>query len=356
MNQSGAESDRQNMGEDSRDSEDHENHNSFERDGNGNHTSSDDREEELVREDNREGGPRNGTSRKDASEPEITAQDSSDKESSQRDVGDGQEAKKGQGWNSRDHEATSDAPRIAEYGPFRNGNGMRDMGQLNWSFNVNGFIWSEGEKYDVKDWRVVLDWDTDIMSRVDWELGTVGVIDSNVERMRGVSYEASDTEVHTGLNTKHHWSSDWRRRRLRKAVEDAEASPTMNAITSSMLLKLLERESILSLKDNLSKCGKLEWRPVLDTCRHTFQYARDYPRGNEVYNTSNLIRAFDNIVNKAAFTSCGSNVAVKGLLQDFCGKHIMLLTAIKDDSVIYLLIESTLQAQTKQGNDVIAMV
>jgi len=77
---------------------------------------------------------------------------------------------------------------------------MRNVDQFTWSFDVDGFIWSEGDKYDAKDWRVVLDRDTDIISRVDWESGTVGVLDSNVERMRGVSYEAFDMETYVQNN------------------------------------------------------------------------------------------------------------------------------------------------------------
>ena len=48
-------------------------------------------------------------------------------------------------------------------------------------FDANRFIWSEGKKYDAKDWEIVLDRDKDILSRVDLESGTLGVLDSNVE-------------------------------------------------------------------------------------------------------------------------------------------------------------------------------
>jgi len=115
-------------------------------------------------------------------------------------------------------------------------------------------------------------------------------------------------------------------------------------------------ESILSLPENLSKCGKFERRPGYNICRHVFQYARDHPQGDEVYKTPNLIRAFDRIVNNEAFARCGANVEVQGSRQDFCCKHVMLLAAINDESILYLSIESTLQAQTKQGNDAIATV
>ena len=134
-----------------------------------------------------------------------------------------------------------------------------------------------------------------------------------------------------------------------KAREDADARSTMNTLTSSMPLTLLERESILSLPENLSKCGKFERRPAYDICRHVFQYARDHPQGDEVYKTPNLIRAFDRIVKNEVFASCGTNVQVKGSRQDFCCKHVMLFAAINDESILYLSIETTLQAQTKQG-------
>jgi len=73
-NTSSVESDRQNMGKDSRDREDHESLKSYERDDDGNDTSSDQGDDELVREDNREGGQRSGKSRQDVSEPEITGE------------------------------------------------------------------------------------------------------------------------------------------------------------------------------------------------------------------------------------------------------------------------------------------
>jgi len=62
------------MGKDSRDREDHESLKSYERDDDGNDTSSDQGDDELVREDNREGGQRSGKSRQDVSEPEITGE------------------------------------------------------------------------------------------------------------------------------------------------------------------------------------------------------------------------------------------------------------------------------------------
>jgi len=130
----------------------------------------------------------------------------------------------------------------------------------------------------------------------------------------------------------------------------------MNALTSSMPITLLERESILSLPENLSKSGKLERRPAYDICRSVFQYARDHPQGDEVYKTPYLIRAFDRIVNNEAFASFGTIIQIKGSMQDFCCKHVMLLATINDESVLYLSIESTLHAQTKQGNDAIATV
>ena len=58
---------------------------------------------------------------------------------------------------------------------------MQNVDQSNWSFDANRFIWSEGKKYDAKDWEIVLDRDKDILSRVDLESGTSGVLDSNVE-------------------------------------------------------------------------------------------------------------------------------------------------------------------------------
>jgi len=55
-----------------------------------------------------------------------------------------------------------------------------------------------------------------------------------------------------------------------KAREDVAARSTMNALTNSMPITLLERESILLLPENLSKCGKLERRPAYDICRYIF--------------------------------------------------------------------------------------
>jgi len=85
--------------------------------------------------------------------------------------------------------AIADEQSVVDRGPKYNGNGMRNVDQSIWSFDANGFIWSEGEKYDAKDCRIVFDLDKDIMSRVNLESGTVGVLDSNVECLNGISYQ-----------------------------------------------------------------------------------------------------------------------------------------------------------------------
>jgi len=255
-----------------------------------------------------------------------------------------------------DHGVISDEQNIAVRGPIYNGNGMRNVDQSNWSFNANGFIWSEGEKYDAKDWRIVFDGDKDILSRVDLKSGTVGMLDSNVECLSGISYEAGEMETYLKYNQSLVNPRRDARYMFSKSGEDAEARLTMNALTNSMPLTLLERENILLLPENLSECGKFEQRPSYDICRHVFQYARDHPQGDEAYKTPNLIRTFDRIVNNEAFARCGANVEVQGSRQDFCCKHVRLLAAINNESVLYLSIESTLQTQTKQFNDAIVTV
>ena len=90
-------------------------------------------------------------------------------------------------------------------------------------------------------------------------------------------------------------------------------------------------------------------RPTTSADTYSTEYERDHPQGDEVYKTPNLIYTFDRIVNNEAFAKCGANVEVQGSRQDFCCKHAMLLAAINDESILYLSIETTLQAQTKQG-------
>ena len=92
---------------------------------------------------------------------------------------------------------------------------------------------------------------------------------------------------------------------------------------SNMSTQLMERESILSLKANLSTCGNLERRPADDICRHVLQYARDHPRGDNVYKTPNLIRVFNTIVNNKAFGRAVTHARsepyeIKTSLQDPC--------------------------------------
>ena len=77
---------------------------------------------------------------------------------------------------------------------------MRNVDQYNWSFDANVFIWSEGEKYDAKDWQIVFDRDKDILSRVDLESGTVDAIDSNVECLTKISYETGQVKKYLKYN------------------------------------------------------------------------------------------------------------------------------------------------------------
>jgi len=261
--------------------------------------------------------------------------------------------------NSVDHdrgERINEGHTVNKY----NANGLRLMDCSTCSWDAKGQFHSNNADYDVKDWRAILERKNDVIVSVDKTLGIVGISDCNIQSLHGLEYKAGCEESYS----KYFESRDRQKgqvnssiRRLHaKAVIDARARTSMNAIVSNLRLSTITRESILSVEDNISPCGRFEKRPAQDLCRHLFEHAHDNPGSGDIYSKSNLLRAFDCIVDAKTYDRFGSENPRQGSVHDFSCKCVLMLTAINDGTIAHLSIEDSILPLTKQGNDAIITV
>jgi hypothetical protein len=191
-----------------------------------------------------------------------------------------------------------------------NANGLRLMDCSTCSWDAKGQFHSNNADYDVKDWRAILERKNDVIVSVDKTLGIVGISDCNIQSLHGLEYKAGCEESYSQYfeyDDRQKGQVNLSIRRLHaKAVIDARARTSINAIVSNLRLSTITRESILSVEDNISPCGRFEKRPAQDLCRHLFEHAHDNPGSGDIYSQSNLLRAFDCIVDAKAYDRFGS--------------------------------------------------
>jgi len=261
-----------------------------------------------------------------------------------------------------DHIPHDRGERINRWHTFKkyNANGLRLMDYSTCSWDAKGQFHSDNADYDVKDWRAILERKNDVIVSVDKTLGIVGISDCNIQSLHGLEYKAGCEESYT----KYFEPGDRRKDTVEdtiqhlhaKAVIDARARTSMNAIVNNLRLSTITRESILFIEDNISACGRFVKRPTQDLCWHLFEHAHDNPGSGDIYSKSNLLRAFDCIIDTKAHDRFGSENPRPGSVHDFSCKCVLMLTAINDGTIAHLSIEDSILPVTKQGNDAIITV
>ena len=228
------------------------------------------------------------------------------------------------------------------------------------SWDAKGQFHSDNANYNVKDWRAILERKNNIIVSVDKTLGIVGISDCNIQNLHGLEYKVACEESYS----KFFEPGDRRKNSVKgsiqhlhaKVVIDAHARTSMNAIVSNLQFSKITRESILSIEDNILACGRFEKRPTQDLCWHLFEHAHDNPGSGDIYSKSNLLRAFDCIVDTKAHDRFGSENPRPGSVHDFSCKCVLMLTVINDGTITHLSIEDNIMPLTEQGNDAIITV